>query len=97
MKIKWISIALALAIFPIQSHAGEPFRVGIDVPEPKLLNKAEIDARVSANAPAVLSVLSANAAVVLIVLIDEQGAVTDVTPWQYDDEILEVAKACVKE
>ncbi len=92
MKFKWITIvlgfALALAVLP----AGEPFRAGIDVPEPRLIKNVEIDyPNIVGNS------FAGNGSVVLNISVDEQGFVTNVTERMYDSQVLETAKAAVKQ
>jgi hypothetical protein len=92
MEIKRISIVLALAFCGAQSPAKEPFRAGIDVPEPKLIKKAEID-----YPNLVGNSFAGNGPVVLDILIDEKSVVTNLAERMYDTQVLEAAKAAVKE
>lgn len=83
-----IVIAFALAQFP----GREPFRAGIDVPAPKLNKNVEVDyPDVAGNSWA------GNGPVVLDILVNEQGFVTNVTERLYDARVLETAKAAVKQ
>jgi hypothetical protein len=90
MKFKWITILIAFVL--AQSPAREPFRVGVDVPEPKLINKVEIDY------PNIVgNYFLGNGPLVLDILVDEQGFVTNVKERLYDLLVLETAKAEVKQ
>jgi hypothetical protein len=92
MKFKRISIILALAFVLAHSPASEPFRAGVDVPEPKLIRKVEIDY------PDIVSnAFAGNGPVVLDILVNEQGFVTNATERIYDAQVLEAVKAAVKQ
>lgn len=86
MNLRWVSafIALFLVLSPI--YAEEPLRAGIDVPEPTIIKKVEVNYPVPA---------PERAMVVLSVMIDEQGAVKDITVGQYDSAFVEAAKSSV--
>jgi hypothetical protein len=91
MKFKWITI-LGFALALVVSPAGEPFRAGIDVPEPKLIKKVEIDyPNIVGNS------FAGNGSVVLDIVINEQGSVTNMTERMYDSQVLETTKAAVKQ
>jgi hypothetical protein len=91
MKFRWISIALVFAIFLIQSHAGEPFRVGIDVPEPKLVSKVEVPY------PDFAKIGVLDGPVVVYILIDERGIVAEVNARFFNSAFLEPAISAVKQ
>ena len=91
MRFQFTSICLALALSLIQSYAGEPLRAGIDVPEPKLIKKIEIDC------PKASPITNVSGPVVLNILINEQGAVAKVTPQTYNSVILEPAISTVRQ
>lgn len=92
MKFKWITIVIAFAFVLAHSPAREPFRAGIDVPEPKLIKKVEID-----YPDIVGNSFTGNGPVVLDILVNEQGFVTNVTERMYDAQVLDTAKATVKQ
>jgi hypothetical protein len=91
LKINWILIFLAFAFMRAQSQAQEPVRAGIDVPEPKLIKKGEIDY------PAQTWLGNAAGAVVLSLLIDEHGSVIKATLWHSDADFIAAAESVVKE
>jgi len=66
--------------------AGEPLRVGIDIPEPKLIKKVDISYPILVEGP-----------VVLEILINETGEVSKIKPKLYDPAILEAATSAVRE
>jgi hypothetical protein len=86
VQFKWIPIILAFAFVPVQSPAQEPLRAGVDVPEPAVVKRVEIEYPFPAPEQAM---------VVLGVMINEQGAVADITVGQYNSAIVEAAKSSV--
>jgi hypothetical protein len=92
MRYKRISTVFALAFVLAHSPASEPFRAGVDVPEPKLIRKVEID-----YPNIVLNAFAGNGPVVLDILVNEQGFVTKMTERIYDAQVLEAVKAAVKQ
>jgi hypothetical protein len=88
-----ISIILAFALVPAKSPAQEKtFRAGIDVPEPKIVKKVEID-----YPDLTKHWFLGNDPVVLDILINERGLVTDIKERSYDASVLETVKATVKQ
>jgi hypothetical protein len=92
MRYKRISTILALAFVLAHSPAREPFRAGVDVPEPKLIRKVEID-----YPNIVINAFDGNGPVVLDILVNEQGFVIKMTERIYDAQVLEAVKAAVKQ
>lgn len=92
MKYKRISTVLALSFVLAHCSASEPFRAGVDVPEPKLIRKVGID-----YPNIVINAFAGNGPVVLDILVNEQGFVTKMTERTYDAEVLEAVKAAVKQ
>jgi TonB family protein len=86
MNLRLILTFIALCLSLTQSYAGEPLRAGIDVPEPIIIKKIEVKYPFPAPEGAV---------VILSVVINEQGVVTDVEAGQYDSAFLEAAKSSV--
>jgi hypothetical protein len=93
MRFMLISIVLDLAFALAQLPAQEPLRAGIDVPEPKLIKKVEVDYPEQA----ILANLVSPHPVVLDILIDEAGSVADVVARRDAAETLEVARSAVKQ
>lgn len=92
MKPQWIGIVLTVTLMQVHLPASETLRVGIDVPEPKLIKRVEI-----VYPDAAKNQIDGNGTVVLNILIDEQGAVFDVTEQSFESEFLEAAKSAVKQ
>jgi outer membrane biosynthesis protein TonB len=90
LKCKWIPIILAFTFMLAQLPAQEPLRAGIDVPEPKLIKKME-----AAYPNAAIISDEQPGFVVLSVLINEQGDVTDITPRHHRHVFLEAAESAV--
>jgi hypothetical protein len=84
MNFRWILAFISLCLGLTQPYAGEPLRTGIDVPEPTIIKKVEVKYPFPALEEAV---------VILSVMIDEQGVVTDVEAGQYNSAFLEAAKS----
>ena len=91
MKIKALSILLAFVFTLLQSQAGEPLRVGIDVPEPKLLKKVEIDY------PEEAKIARKDNPNVLKLLINEQGNVEQIKPLLFDRLTIDATIGAVKQ
>jgi hypothetical protein len=92
-KLGLISIILAFALVPAKSPAQEKtFRAGIDVPEPKIVKKVEID-----YPDLTKHWFFGNHPVVLDILINERGLVTDIKERSYDASVLETVNAAVKQ
>jgi hypothetical protein len=91
MRLKLIMLVPYFALFLIQLPAKEPLRAGIDVPEPRLIQRVDIPY------PDILhnSFLGAGP-VVLDILIDEQGLISDLTERSYSSSVLESTKAAIK-
>jgi hypothetical protein len=75
----------------VQLPAREPLRVGIDVPEPKLIHRVEI------GCPDAVKIAEVNGPVVVKILINEQGAVDEIKPMLYQPAILEAATLDLKQ
>lgn len=73
MKLQFMLLLVTLAFCLGQSPAQEPLRAGIDVPEPNLIKK------VAVTYPEDLKIEGLGGHAVVKMLIDEQGAVADVT------------------
>lgn len=92
LKCKWIPIILVLIFVLAQLPAQELFRAGINVPEPKLVKKVEIEY------PDIIKHwFMGNGPVVLDISINEQGLVTDMEERSYDASGLDAVKAAVKQ
>jgi TonB family protein len=92
MKCKGISIIIAFVLYISQLPAKEPFRAGIDVPEPKLIKKVEI------NYPEQAIINGVSGQAILGILIDEQGSVADIQRGGASGfRVTEFAIAAVKE
>ena len=73
LKLRCLSSFLAFACMLAQLPAQDPLRAGIDVPEPMLIKKVDIPYP----DPAIIS--DKTGAVILNMLIDEQGAIARIT------------------
>ncbi len=92
MKFKLIGTAIAvLLLLFVQLPAREPLRVGIDVPEPRLIHKTEI------TCPDSVKIEEVNGPVVVKILVNEQGSVDAIKPILYQPAILEAATLALKQ
>jgi len=91
MRVGLIGSFLVIVCQMIQLSTTEPLRVGIDVPEPKLLGKVKISypeaSRISSGG---------SGSVTLDILIDKKGLVAEVTEMGYTPSFLEAAKSAVE-
>jgi hypothetical protein len=87
LKFKLISIVLAFVFALAQSQAQEPLRAGIDVPEPNIIKIVEIEYPES--------VMGSAVALIIRILIDEQGTVTDAI-GQSNSSLMDAAKSTLK-
>jgi hypothetical protein len=91
-KFKCLPLILAFIFALTQLPAQTPLRAGIDVPEPKLIQKVDID-----YPDLIKHWFIGNAPVVLDILINEQGLVTKMEERSFDASVLETVKAAVKQ
>jgi hypothetical protein len=91
MKLKLIGIVLTVICGLVHLSAREPLRVGIEVPEPKLIHKVEMIC------PEAVKIAEVNGPVVAKILINEQGTVDEVRAILYQPAILEAAKLALKQ
>jgi hypothetical protein len=86
MDLRLILAFIVLPFLPTRLYAGEPLRAGVDVPEPTIVKKVEIQYPYPAGD---------GAQVVLNIMIDQQGSVVGVPVGPYDSALVEAAQSSV--